>query len=203
MSELVLAPLLHPSETPTNAGAVTAHQPVFWYTSTFKNGTITHTENKNACEANVNYVKNALGMWKQEYGYEMTETVTKANNEKIGAGKTDYITTKKEELKIYNNELAHNVLTLLHRAMWRQWETPKDKCKCYLWTVDINEAFEIITGAISGLRSALNDILEMKYPSAVSTKMITDSLAMRKLQIQQKSGTELEKLNKKVKKPKK
>ena len=143
-------------------------------------------------------------MNKQEYGYEMTETVTKANNEKADNKKVDYITTKKEELKKYNDELVHNVLSLLHRAMWREWEAPtKEKPKCYLSTVDINEAFEIITGAISGLRSALNDILEMKYPSAISTKMVTDSLAMRKLQIKQTTGTELEKLNKKVKKPKK
>jgi hypothetical protein len=54
--------------------------------------------------------------------------------------------------------------------------------------------------SFSGLRDCLNDVLEMKYPSAISTKMVQDSIAMRKLQIQQRTGTELEKLNKKLKK---
>ena len=212
MSELVLTPLKTASKDQNKAGSVTTSQPVFWYTLTFKDGKIDKTtggDNKDADLANINYVRNALGMSKQEYAYEMTETVTKSNNDKTDKKKVDYITTKKNELISYNNELAHTVLTLLHRTMWREWKTPDDKGaaqegECYLSTVDINEAFQMITSAVSGLRDALNDILEMKYPSAISTKMVSDSIAMRKLQIKQTTGTELEKLNKKVaKKPKK
>ena len=141
-------------------------------------------------------------MSQQEESYERTLTVNKGIN-KVNGNDT-FLDRKLKQLQIINNEMAHMVLSLTMRLVWKKFIVYKtnqgrDNLLSY---ISLNDAFKMITTAIVNLRDVLNESLEIQYPSSVSTKLINNALSFRDLQIKQTLNSTAKKMNKEPKEKK-
>lgn len=202
MSELLLIQFgVAPTDVSKSGAPSSEHEMVFVYESIFKSsdGSFTDGDLGTINPSNRNYVKRALGMVQQEESYERTITVNKSVNK---PQVDSFLDEKLKELKKMNDEIAHMVLTLVMRLVWKKFTTYKTAgdLMSHIW---LNDAFKMITNSIVNLRDVLNESLEIKYPSSVSTKLINNALQFRDLQIKQTLDSDINKMKKKPKKIKK
>jgi long-subunit fatty acid transport protein len=94
------------------------------------------------------------------------------------------------------------VLSLTMRLVYKSF-VKYDSNKNYLSHISLNDAFNTITGAIVNLRDVLDESLEIKYPSSVSTKIINNALDFRNLKIEQTLNSDAKKMATTTKKKKK
>jgi len=150
-------------------------------------------------KANIQFIKEHIGASQEEYNLELTRNWTR----NTGRGENTFIASKLHELKLLNNEIADFILKYLDRIYWLEkganFNTDRDQSSKKN-PVDLREILELILPTVRDLQKIFRSIIETKYPSVLSTRTLQNDINRYMVDINERTGLELDKLDKRTKK---
>ena len=137
---------------------------------------------------NVDYIREILGLKKDEMSMERALDLTEAINKK-----NTYVDSKYEKLKKFNNNLCNFVLENVNLLYWLSCSGPSDK-DALLSGMDLYEIIEDIIPAVEGMKIIYSKALEEHYPASITTTVLSRDIDKKKLDLEYNIGNKLKKI---------